>query len=46
MDILGIIVGILSLCGTCYAIGYQMGKDIRKSNCGEGLGERNDKTQK
>ena len=29
MDILGLLVGILSLCGTCFAIGYQFGKDSR-----------------
>ena len=40
MDILGLLVGILSLCGTCFAIGYQFGKDSRS-----GESRRDDKTQ-
>ena len=27
MEVIGVIVGILSLCGTFFAIGYQIGKD-------------------
>lgn len=46
MDILGLVVRILSLCGTCFAIGYQFGKDIRGNDCGEGRRNRSDKTQK
>ena len=42
MDILGIVVGILCLCGTCFAIGYQIGKDMRKINRGESPGDNND----
>ena len=41
MEILGLVVGILSLCGTCFAIGYQFGKDSRS-----GESRRDDKTQK
>ena len=26
MDVIGVIVGIFSLCGTFFAIGYQIGK--------------------
>ena len=46
MDILGLVVGILSLCGTCFAIGYQFGKDSRGNDCGESHRNRYDKTQK
>ena len=46
MDILGLVVGILSLCGTCFAIGYQFGKDSRGSDCGGSRRDRDDKTQK
>ena len=50
MDILGVIVGILSLCGTCFAIGYQFGKDSRGNGCGQSFGSsrrnRSDKMQK
>ena len=37
MQIVGLIVGILSLCGTCFTIGYQFGKDNHRND---------DKTQK
>jgi hypothetical protein len=30
MDVIGVIIGILSLCGTFFAIGYQIGKDSNK----------------
>ena len=46
MELLGVLVGILSLCGTCFTIGYQFGKDSRGNNCGESRRDRNDKTQK
>ena len=46
MELLGVLVGILSLCGTCFAIGYQIGKDSRGNDCGESRRSRNDKTQK
>ena len=31
MDVIGVIIGILSLCGTFFAIGYQIGKDSNKT---------------
>jgi len=31
MEVIGVIVGILSLCGTFFAIGYQIGKDSNKT---------------
>ena len=36
MELLSALVGILSLCGTCFAIGYQIGKDNCGNDCGEG----------
>ena len=32
MDIVGVLVGVLSLIGTFFAIGYQLGKDSRGSD--------------
>ena len=46
MELLGVLVGILSFAGTCFAIGYQFGKDSRGNDCGESHRKRNDKTQK
>ena len=46
MELLGVLVGILSLCGTCFAIGYQIGKDSRGNDGGESHRNRNDKKQK
>ena len=46
MELLGVIVGILSFGGTCFAIGYQFGKDSRGNDCGESHRNRNDQTQK
>jgi len=31
IDVIGVIIGILSLCGTIFAIGYQIGKDGNKT---------------
>ena len=31
MDVIGVIIGIFSLCGTFFAIGYQIGKDSSKT---------------
>ena len=30
MAIVSLLVGILSLAGTCFAVGYAIGKDIRR----------------
>ena len=46
MDMLNVLIGILSLCGTCFAIGYQSGKDNRGNTCGENRRERSDNMQK
>ena len=46
MELLGVLVEILSLCGTCFAIGYQIGKDTRGNDSGESRWNRNGKTQK
>ena len=27
MEVIGVMIGVLSLCGTFFAIGYQIGKD-------------------
>ena len=35
MEILGVLIGILSLMGTIFSIGYQFGKDTRRSDGGE-----------
>ena len=44
MEIISILIGVLSLCGTFFAIGYQIGKDNSHRN---GENRRNDdKTQK
>ena len=40
MELLSTVVGILSLCGTCFAIGYQIGKDNCGSDCGKSHGKK------
>ena len=32
MAIVSLLVGILSLAGTCFAVGYAIGKDIRRND--------------
>ena len=36
MEIVSIIIGVLSLCGTCFLIGYQIGKDSHRNNANHG----------
>ena len=46
MEIISIMIGVLSLIGTVFSIGYQIGKDIRGDNCGESHRKKRDKSQK
>ena len=36
MEIISILIGVLSLCGTLFSIGYQIGKDSHGNDASHG----------